>query len=213
MENLSYTNFVPLADKRYDAISAKIRETFPNACVSYVYSIENPTLIERYEKKRTSHPNGITEVDFLFHGTTPEACTPIILDGFKMEMNCTSAYGRGTYLSKHAKYSRNYARSSTQSSTRNTSAKDSNPFIHMFVCSALVGRTAIFPSNQKIDLSIADSGIDSIDAPSMYIIPDDERVIPRYIIGLYPFDEEVPTNKHGNFLPIPKYQRRKFKSS
>lgn len=110
---------VTMADKRYDEICARIRKSYPNACVLFIDEIINPFLEDEQEKLMS------TKKKQLFHGTPEKNIESIVRSGFKCELNVRSAYGKGTYFSENASCSINYATSP-------------NDIVYMFLCDVLI---------------------------------------------------------------------------
>ena len=189
MNKLEHTKIVLIDDPEYEIICSKIYKSLPDARISYVLRIENPDCSNKYQAKlESSHLYKTTEEKYLFHGTNSDYVVPILQNGFKAELNRNSAYGRGTYLAKTAAYSKSYSQVSPylyRTSNRNSQIQMDTPITYMFVCSALLGKVGKFGSDQPIDSSIADSGVDNFCNPEIYVIPDDDRVLPRYLVGLY----------------------------
>ena len=108
-----------MSDKRYDEISARVRKSYPNACILFIDELHNPFLEDEQDKF-----NG-KEKKQLFHGTPEGNINSICRNGFRCELNVRSAYGKGTYFSEFASYSINYA----------TSKDD---IVYMFLCDVIV---------------------------------------------------------------------------
>ena len=94
--------------------------------------------------------------------------------GFDATKNKTSAYGIGTYVSTSALYSYGY-------SAKNSRKKD-DKMVFMFNCDILAGKTCTGILNTNIPKEF-DTGT----GPGMYIVPNDDAIIPRYIIAFYPY--------------------------
>jgi len=163
-----------LSDKKYDEISKRVRESFPNSCILWVDAIKNPELEIRhnalFKTIQEKYPEAHTLE--LFHGTTEAAAGSICSNGFITEYNTTSAYGKGTYFAKNASYSFGY---STKNSAR-------NEILFMLLCDVIVGKIEQGKNNEKIT---ADTAVDSIYNPSIYVSPYDAGGIPKYLIAFH----------------------------
>lgn len=168
---------VLMSDTRFDEISARIRETYPKACILWIDEIKNRNLEQEHQELLEQISNKRTNISVktleLFHGTGEENIKSIALDGFKTSYSKIAAYGKGTYFSKLANYSINYAKD----------GKDK--ICYMFLCSVIVGECGRYSSNQEIDIKIHDNSVDFIASPTMYITPYDYGGIPKYIIAFY----------------------------
>ena len=173
---MTQTN-LPMSDKRYDAISARVRQSYPNSCILWIDEIENSIQIEEHEKlfeqiSKKREPNQIKKLE-LFHGTAETNIAPIIQDGFQVKYNKIGAYGKGTYFSTVANYSITYA-------------KDGRDKIcYMFLCSVITGIAGTYGSMQEINITEHDNAVNSHTNPSIYVTPYDYGAIPKYIIAFY----------------------------
>jgi hypothetical protein len=86
---------VPMSDPEWDRISKRIRESYKNACILWV--------------ERVVPSSDIPDAIELFHGTNVNNIDRIVKEGFDVTKNVRSAYGKGTYFSSQANYSKNYA--------------------------------------------------------------------------------------------------------
>ena len=168
---------VNMSDKRYDQISARIRESYPNACMLWVDQINNRNLEQEHDDlfqtiSTTRGPDKVRKLE-LFHGTGEDNIRMIAENGFQVKYNKVAAFGKGTYFSKYANYSINYA----------PDGKDK--ICYMFLCSVIVGECGRYASMQEIDKTIHDNSVDNPTSPTMYITPYDYGGIPRYSIAFY----------------------------
>ena len=168
---------VYMSDKRYETISARIRESYPNACILWIDEIHNRNLDQEHEELYQTliskrGPDKITKRE-LFHGTAESNIQSIANDGFKVNYNKVAAYGKGTYFSKYANYSINYS----------TDGKDK--ICYMFLCSVITGDSIVYGNMQEINKDQHDNSVDNILNPTMYITPYDYGGIPKYIIAFY----------------------------
>lgn len=168
---------LPMSDKRYDQISARVRQSYPNSCILWIDEIQNAVLENEHDKlfeeisqKRPTHTVNKLE---LFHGTAETNIAPIIQDGFQVKYNKVGAYGKGTYFSTVANYSINYA-------------KDGKDRIcYMFLCSVITGIPGSYASMQEVNTTQHDNAVNSHINPTIYVTPYDYGGIPKYIIAFY----------------------------
>ena len=166
-----------MSDKQFDKISARIRESYPNACILWIDEIHNRNLEQEHEdlyqtiiSKRGA--DKVTKQE-LFHGTAESNIKSIATDGFQVSYSKIAAFGKGTYFSKYANYSINYS----------TDGKDK--ICYMFLCSVITGEPSVYGNMQEINKELHDNSVDSIKSPTMYITPYDYGGIPKYIIAFY----------------------------
>ena len=167
---------VYMSDKRYDAIEAGIRASYPNSCLLWVEEIIHPALEERWvaQKAEIEAARGKPcSVLRLYHGTREEYANSIIRGGFDPDANKVSAYGRGTYFAVAASYSRDYA----------PPASDDVSF--MLICDVLVGEVATYGNSQPIDTKKHDNSVDNKARPSIYVTPYAAGAIPRFIVAFH----------------------------
>ena len=160
---------------KFEEIEKDIRKSYPKACVLWIEDIRNPKLEKKYkmQKEEIQNKRGFCNELELYHGSSEQAISFIISDGFRTSKNKTSAYGKGTYFAKKANYSKDYA-------------KDSGDKISfMMICSVLVGECNIYSSNQTINTTKHDNSVNSINNPTIVVTPYDYGAIPRYIIAMH----------------------------
>merc|ERR1719229_1041256 len=129
-------------------------------------------------KLKKGDENKVNKVE-LFHGTKSQPVMDIVQkEGFRKEFNTAAAYGKGTYFARDARYSIGY------------SHKDAQSVYKMFLCSVLAGEWTkgtqayelkSWPKKQSDGL-LYDSLVDNVQAPSIYVIHEDVRALPKYII-------------------------------
>jgi hypothetical protein len=168
---------LPMSDKRYDTISARVRQSYPNSCILWIDEIDNAVQIHEHDKlfeeiSQKRPANTVKKLE-LFHGTAETNIAPIIQDGFQVKYNKIGAYGKGTYFSTVANYSIAYA-------------KDGRDKIsYMFLCSVITGIAGRYGSMQEINTTEHDNAVDNHNHPSIYVTPYDYGAIPKYIIAFY----------------------------
>lgn len=161
-----------MSDPAYAEICAKVIEGYPNACVCYMDRVVNPMLEARYMDYVRSQGDRPVDEKLLFHGTAEANIQTIVREGFKAAYNRVSAYGLGTYLATRADYSKTYA----------PPASDGLSF--MFVCRAAIGRSCRGIPNKPIPFGF-DVGVDNAKNPTIYVMPNDDSVLPQYVIAFH----------------------------
>ncbi len=161
-----------MSDPRFDKISNRIIESYPNACILYIDEIINDELLSKYlaRKEKIKETRGFVNEMQLFHGTHEKIVPVIASDGFDPSFNKRAAFGYGVYFAKHANYSSAYMTAD-------------NPQNHtfMFMCDVLVGVTKT--GGQKDDTSF-DNNIDKSD-PTIVTTVYPDGAYPRFIIAFY----------------------------
>lgn len=168
---------VSLSSKIYDDIDSMIKQTYPNACILYVDEIINDNLYSKFLNKKEEIENlrGKENVHILqlFHGTKYNCINNIAMNGFLTNYNITSAYGKGTYFSTTAMYSRDYT------------DKDNEDISYMFVCDVLVGKCTTIRGFNNIDTQLFDNSVNNLITPSIYVTPYDNGAYPRYLVAFH----------------------------
>jgi hypothetical protein len=143
-------------DKRYADISARVMESYPNACICFIDEVHNPSALAAYESCKQTCPDA-KEVQ-AFHGTHASLVDRIAKYGFDPSKNVVAAYGYGTYFAYNAQYSYFYMKSA-----------DKDGLSYMFLADVLVGVGAA----------------NTIAQNTIYVAPLSEQTYPRYIIGFH----------------------------
>lgn len=168
---------VSLSSPIYDKITELIRVSYPNSCVLYIDEIINERLYTRFEhrKQEIEKLRGKENVHViqLFHGTKYDCINGIALNGFMTAYNTTSAYGKGTYFSKEASYSRHYT------------DRDDGDISYMFVCDVIVGRITTVNGSKNINTLLYDNSVNNTDKPTIYVTPYDDGAYPRYLVAFH----------------------------
>jgi len=164
------TTSLDMSDKRFDYISNRIADSYPDSCILWIDEVTNDDLFVRYTLKKNEmenlYPNEMEELQ-LFHGTNEDNIPLIVEEGFKSHLNKRSAYGKGNYFAKNANYSKSYMTSE-------------NKITFMFLCDVLVGRK-ITPGTKTV-LEPCQCFVSS---DTIYVIPEDDAVYPRYVIAFH----------------------------
>ncbi|KAL1275251.1 hypothetical protein QQF64_034874 [Cirrhinus molitorella] len=174
---------VPLQSTSAEYI--KIRELFNRTLVGFrflkVERIQNKALWEVYQwqkdcMKKNNGGRDVAEKQ-LFHGTDSKHLDAICLNNFDWRICGThgTAYGKGSYFARDAKYSHSYT-------------KDSGTRI-MFVCRILVGdytkgESSYLrpPSKDGGDTIFYDSCVNDVCDPSIFVVFEKHQIYPEYLI-------------------------------
>lgn len=171
--------YVPLGDPRYDEIASMIYRSYSNACILWVEEVENPKLEERYHKYKTAlqeKHGDICKEHLLFHGTKELYINPIISNGFDHTCNVTSAYGKGSYFAKEANYSKDYSHTINREQVS-----------YMIMTSVVCAKPCLGKCNAVIDTEKYDYAVNSLESPTIYVIPHDAAALPKYVVAFYKY--------------------------
>ena len=157
---------ISLSSKIYDDILLKLRESYPNVCVLYIEEINNDNLLRKFNQFTTN--NDATEA-FGWHGTSYENALLIAEKGFNPALNMRSAYGKGTYIAKHAHYSKSYA----------------PPTNHGDISSMLYCKFAYKKLTRGSNIDPVNAGCDNVSTPSIFVVPNADAVLPLYLVAFY----------------------------
>lgn len=160
-----------MTDSRFDEISAKIRISYPNACILFIDEINNYNLYEAYNnrKKEIETKRGeVTEMQ-LFHGTHAHLIDKIAYEGFDPSKSVNNAFGKGTYFATTAAYSFNFMKSA-----------DKTGFSYMFLADVLIGKTKLYSQPGEFD-----NYVNNLNAPSIIVSPYKDGCFPRYVIAFH----------------------------
>jgi poly [ADP-ribose] polymerase 10/14/15 len=178
-------NLIPvsLSDPKFDEIAGRVHVSFPNSCILWIDKISNTELENAheilFENIRKNRENAKIEKLELFHGTTEFSAKIICEEGFKKELNKTSAFGKGTYFAKDASYSFSYS----------TKESLGNEIVYMLLCSVIVGKCIIGFTNMEIDTLEADNTINKLENPTIFVTPYDKGGIPKYLIAFHKYPD------------------------
>lgn len=178
----SFAEMLPM-NKEYDRVASVFEKSYGSdaVCISAIFKITNPNLIDQFEKqrqeikeKRGKDPQ-IIEV---FHGTTLIAARSIIVSGFDPSYSVVAAFGKGTYASPHIKTALMYCKDASR--VGNTSMI----FLGRFL-KGTFGRQSI---GGLIDTNSVDySGNNS----NIFVTPYAGGIIPDYLICYYSWDKRT----------------------
>lgn len=160
-----------LSDPLFDKIVNKITESYPKSCVLWIDEILNDELYARYiaQKEILENKYGKVQEYRVFHGTKLHCIDAIAEEGFKAELNVTSAYGKGTYFAKTAAMSSGYMATTTD-------------ICYMFFCDILVGEKCSWARKTGAPGEVY---VDSEKNTNIFVVPDDNSTYPRYIIAFH----------------------------
>jgi hypothetical protein len=173
----SKRHFIELGDPIYDEISKKIRQSYPNACICWIESNDNPFLKEKYDLRKSNLK--ITNEQELFHGSDIHSIDSICELGFDPTLNRTSAYGKGTYFAKHASYSKEYMKQTKMG------------LKFMIISDVIVGNPCLGSANLIINKNLYDSAVNSLTDPTIFVIPHIDGAYPKYIISFHTGDTVI----------------------
>jgi hypothetical protein len=166
--------YVSPSNEMYDIISKRVRESYPKACLLFVEKVVNPKLDECFEKTKQMicQKSGKCVVRNMFHGTKETIIDTITSMGFDPSKNKVSAYGKGTYFAKNAKYSVDYT--------------DQSPdeISYMFLADVLVGKVTPGSPNQVIKQGSIYDNFSNSDQ-SIIVTPYTYGAYPRYVIAFH----------------------------
>jgi hypothetical protein len=156
----------------YDRIVKIVYASYPNACVLMLDRVQNPALEARYEggKAALGGPaEGVKEVQ-VYHGTKDENIASIARSGFMISANTRSAYGRGTYFASNFATSKDYTN------------VDRDEVSHMFICRLATKNVEAYARNEA---TAADTFVDNVAKPAIYVARKDDLCIPMYLVRFY----------------------------
>eukprot|EP01083_Nonionella_stella_P051617 137053_1 len=184
-----------LVDLNGNASSSLVQEALNDAAVRFYDTVEdgqydiikieanqNQMLYDKYcdEKKRMTKMIGERQLNemYLFHGTKSESTMKSIeQEGFRKEFNNTAMYGKGTYFAKNASYSVSYA------------ARSGSGVYKLFLCTVICGEShqghmsyELTAWPKKANGLIFDSLVDKKHDPSIFVIHDDVKAYPLFVI-------------------------------
>jgi hypothetical protein len=171
---MELTTNIPMSNKMYDIVSDRIYSDFPNACVLWIDEVNNETLLDKYNdyKNKLEETIEVKELQ-LFHGTKVNNIDNIINNGFMIVHNVISAYGLGTYMAPSCKMSLSYT------------DKCNKDISYVFLCDCVVGKCCVGKYNKKIDKTIYDTQVNSLENTTIYSFPNDDSINPRYLIAFH----------------------------
>ncbi|XP_061085361.1 protein mono-ADP-ribosyltransferase PARP12-like isoform X2 [Conger conger] len=167
--------------KEYQDVLALFNTTMRGFRVRQIERIQNRSLWEVFQWQKgvmakNNEGRNVTERQ-LFHGTESKHMDAICKQNFDWRICGThgTAYGKGSYFARDAKYSHNY----TGASGVRT----------MFVCRVLVGCYTRGdssylrpPSKDGGDSVFYDSCVDNIHNPSIFVVFEKHQIYPEYLI-------------------------------
>nr|XP_015208474.1 PREDICTED: poly [ADP-ribose] polymerase 12-like [Lepisosteus oculatus] len=165
----------------YQKIENLFKKTMIGFTISRLERIQNKSLWEvfQWQKEQMKKNNARQNVNekLLFHGTDTAYVDAICRQNFDWRICGThgTAYGKGSYFARDAKYSHSY----TGSSATKT----------MFVSWVLVGQYAKGsssylrpPSKDGGDTIFYDSCVDNIYDPSIFVVFEKHQIYPEYLV-------------------------------
>jgi len=174
MEASVITCLIDETDPRFAPLRDKVISRSDTMEILWIEEVINDALLAKFlltkeDFELTCGGNNVEELQ-LFHGTKIECLRKIMQEGFKKSCNTRSAYGVGTYLAKDAITSLGYI------------VPDGE--IHfLFLCDVLIGRKCLHTKPTK-EIEYFDCFVDSEKNPTVYVVPHDAAIYPRYVIAL-----------------------------
>ncbi|XP_053506581.1 protein mono-ADP-ribosyltransferase PARP12 [Ictalurus furcatus] len=165
----------------YSAIERLFNATMHGFSIQQIERIQNRALWEVFQwqkdhMKKNNPGKNVAEKQ-LFHGTDSKHTEAICHNNFDWRICGThgTAYGKGSYFARDAKYSHNYTGDSTSRC--------------MFVCRVLVGDYTAGhssytrpPSKDGGDTVFYDSCVDDVHNPSIFVVFEKHQIYPEYLI-------------------------------
>ncbi|KAM4711720.1 protein mono-ADP-ribosyltransferase PARP12-like [Anableps anableps] len=172
---------IPCTSDEFQKLEALFRSTLRGFDIIKIERIQNKALWEvfQWQKNQMKNNNGGREVEEkqLFHGTDSKHIDAICLNNFDWRIcgvNGT-AYGKGSYFARDAKYSHSY--------TGDSDVKT------MFVTRVLVGSYTNGnssyvrpPSKDGGDINFYDSCVNDVTNPSIFVIFEKHQIYPEYLL-------------------------------
>ncbi|XP_023671068.2 protein mono-ADP-ribosyltransferase PARP12-like [Paramormyrops kingsleyae] len=188
--------------EEYQKILDLFQKTMRGFKIHSIERIQNRSLWEVFQWQRDQMKKINTEKysveRLLFHGTDSKHVDAICKQNFDWRICGThgTAYGKGSYFARDAKYSHSY----TSSSELKT----------MFVCRVLVGeytrgsQTYVRPpSKDGGDTIFYDSCVDDVKNPSIFVVFEKHQVYPEYLIN---YDEDMWSSSTVTVQTTPSLQ-------
>lgn len=166
---------ISMSCKEYDRISDLVKRSYPKACILWIEENYNNVLTDKYNatKEEIQKKFGTVHEVECFHGTDFHSMNSIIKDGFNASYNKRSAYGKGNYFAVASSYSKEYA----------IPAHDG--ISNMFICNIVYGSKVQGSLNIGLNPNIADCAVDNLKNPSIYVIPNNNAIYPKYVVAFY----------------------------
>ncbi|XP_023205693.1 poly [ADP-ribose] polymerase 12-like [Xiphophorus maculatus] len=172
---------VPHTSDEFQKIEARFHSTLRDFDIVKIERIQNKALWEAFQLQKTQMKNNNrgreVEEKQLFHGTDSKYIGAICLNNFDWRIcgvNGT-AYGKGSYFARDAKYSHSY--------TGDSDVKT------MFVSRVLVGSYTRGdssyvrpPSKDGGDINFYDSCVNDVRNPSIFVVFEKHQIYPEYLL-------------------------------
>uniref|UniRef100_A0A4W5MDW4 Si:ch73-252i11.1 n=1 Tax=Hucho hucho TaxID=62062 RepID=A0A4W5MDW4_9TELE len=192
---------LPCLSVEFKEIQGLFQNTMRGFSIRQIERIQNKALWEVFQwqrdlMKKNNRGRNVTEKQ-LFHGTDSKYLHAICLNNFDWRicgLNGT-AYGKGSYFARDAKYSNSYTGQSNMRS--------------MFVCRVLAGDYTKGhshylrpPSKDGGDTIFYDSCVDDVSNPSIFVVFEKHQVYPEYLIH-YGEDDAWSQVQQPYYRPAP----------
>lgn len=137
--------------------------------ILWVNKIVNPKNKKSYNNYKNSLVKK-TEINNIYHGSDKDSFNNILQNGFMCGYNRNSVYGRGSYFSKNPDFSYD-----------NFSKRDYENNKYLIVVDICFTETKLGDNNYETnDKNIC--FVNSIFYPAVYVIPNDDAILLKYII-------------------------------
>eukprot|EP01084_Bolivina_argentea_P006907 13044_1 len=184
-------------------ISNQFHKTVKDWKIIKIEAVQNANLWDKYcnTKQILIKTIGAEHVNerYLFHGTRQNIIPTIITQGCRKEFSTTAAYGEGTYFARDASYSVNYS-------------QEINGIKKFFLCKVICGKMCVGSGSYKLDLWPKqsnglryDSLVNRLNDPSIFVIHNDVRVYPMYIIHYKRESNVQPNNATSKSMDDEKH--------
>lgn len=156
-------------------------------------------LYESFESTM-QHPNKNEQL--LFHGTSSENISPIIVQGYdcRLQSKHGHSYGKGVYFSPLSIYSKNYCENQ----------QDPN-IHHIFINSVLIGKytkgeaSLTFPPRCEEKHDKYDSVADQPEYPLIHCVFDNNQALPLYLVSFCSIEKESYYSQQYRSFPLPAH--------
>ena len=171
---------ISLSDSEAKNIINIFNKSLSKYRVTKIEGLQNAYLWNKYCKSKTNlskSNNGNLNEKYLFHATAEKIMKIVVTEGFRKEFTYKGRYGKGTYVVRDASRSERYAVITDKGEYK------------MFCCKVSCGDMKV--GNPDITLRtwpkksnglIYDSLVDTTSNPSTYVIHDDARIYPMYVV-------------------------------
>jgi poly [ADP-ribose] polymerase 10/14/15 len=172
-----------------EAFQTKLGSVCAKVQVLKVERVQNPNLWGPFLAMRQTilerqGANDSYERTWLFHGTSEETASEIVVQGFnrnygfkEVNKDALTMYGKGVYFAVNSSYSASHRYSKPNSTKEQV----------MFMCRVLVGEYCQGKKDQakpdvRMGTYLYDSTVDNMISPEIFVIFNDAQALPEYIV-------------------------------